>query len=134
MRLLFEEYGSEAVHFYMTAIRNNAEQCTRSVLRRYAGKTFHATDHFDDGTVVKLRIDIDPEDGSGTFDFTGTGPEVLANFNGPPAITRSAILYCLKTLSGIDIPMNAGVLAPLEIIIPEGSVLKASPDAAVSQG
>lgn len=118
----------------ISAIRNNAEQCTRSVLNQYAGQTFNAVDYFDDGTVVKLRIEIDKEDGSGLFDFTGTGPEVLANFNAPPAITRSAILYCLKCLSGIDIPMNAGVLAPLKIIIPDGSVLKASPEAAVSQG
>lgn len=117
-----------------TAIRDNAEACTRDVLRAYAGREYSATDYFDDGTVVKLKINIDAEDGSGVFDFTGTGPEVLANFNAPPAITRSAILYCLKTMSGTDIPMNAGVLAPLKIIIPEGSVLSASEDAAVSQG
>lgn len=116
------------------AIRDNAEACTRDVLKAYAGQTFHAVDRFDDGTIVKLRIDIDLHDGSGVFDFTGTGPEVLANFNAPPAITRSGILYCLKTLSGTDIPMNAGVLAPLQIIIPKGTVLHASEEAAVSQG
>jgi len=118
----------------MVAIRDNAEACTRDALKPYGGRSYTATDHFDDGTVVKLKIDVDARDGSGTFDFTGTGPEVLANFNAPPAITRSAILYCLKTISGTDIPMNAGVVAPLKIIIPESSVLSASEDAAVSQG
>lgn len=103
-------------------------------MRKLAGKSYKATDYFDDGTVVQLKIDIDPVTGSGTFDFTGTGPEVLANFNAPKAITRSGLLYCLKTISGADIPMNAGVLAPLNIIIPEGSVLSASEEAAVSQG
>ncbi|ORY25472.1 putative cytoplasm protein [Naematelia encephala] len=134
LHALFEEYGKEVVHFYMKAIRDNAEACTRDALKAYAGKSYSAVDYFDDGTVVKLKIDIDPETGSGTFDFTGTGPEVLANFNAPQAITRSGILYCLKTMSGTDIPMNAGVLAPLNIVIPEGSVLSASEEAAVSQG
>ncbi|KAK4686968.1 5-oxoprolinase (ATP-hydrolyzing), partial [Tremellales sp. Uapishka_1] len=124
---LFEEYGKDVVHFYMKA-------CTRDALRAYAGRSYSATDYFDDGTVVKLKIDIDAETGTGTFDFTGTGPEVLANFNAPQAITRSGLLYCLRTMSATDIPMNAGVLAPLNIIIPEGSVLSASEDAAVSQG
>ncbi|OCF34545.1 5-oxoprolinase (ATP-hydrolysing) [Kwoniella heveanensis BCC8398] len=133
LHALFDEYGKDVVHFYMKAIRDNAEACTRDALKPYAGKSYQAVDHFDDGTVVKLKIDVH-EDGSGTFDFTGTGPEVLANFNAPPAITRSGLLYCLRTMSGTDIPMNAGVLAPLKIIIPEGSVLSASEDAAVSQG
>ncbi|WRT67612.1 uncharacterized protein IL334_004584 [Kwoniella shivajii] len=133
LHALFEEYGKDVVHFYMKAIRNNAEACTRDALRPYAGKSYTATDYFDDGTEVKVKIDVN-EDGSATFDFTGTGPEVLANFNAPPAITRSGLLYCLRTMSGTDIPMNAGVLAPLNIIIPEASVLSASEDAAVSQG
>ncbi|WWD04682.1 hypothetical protein V865_002753 [Kwoniella europaea PYCC6329] len=133
LHALFEEYGKDVVHFYMRAIRKNAEACTRDALRPYSGKTYEATDYFDDGTVVKVKIDVN-EDGSATFDFTGTGPEVLANFNAPPAITRSGILYCLRTMSGTDIPMNAGVLAPLNIIIPEESVLSAGEDAAVSQG
>ncbi|WVF66760.1 hypothetical protein IAT40_001502 [Kwoniella sp. CBS 6097] len=133
LHALFDEYGKDVVHFYMKAIRDNAEACTRDALKPYAGKSYQAVDHFDDGTVVKLKIDVH-EDGSGTFDFTGTGPEVLANFNAPPAITRSGLLYCLRTMSGTDIPMNAGVLAPLKIIIPAGSVLSASEDAAVSQG
>jgi 5-oxoprolinase (ATP-hydrolysing) len=148
LHALFAEYGKDVVHFYMRgkllwsasgwywlpAIRDNAEACTRDALRKLAGQTYEATDYFDDGTVVKLKADIDPDTGSGTFDFTGTGPEVLANFNAPKAITRSGLLYCLKTISGADIPMNAGVLAPLNIIIPEGSVLSASEEAAVSQG
>ncbi|OWZ68378.1 hypothetical protein AYX14_01640 [Cryptococcus neoformans] len=133
LHALFDEYGKDVVHFYMKAIRDNAEACTREALKPYAGRTFRATDYFDDGTVVKLKIDID-DNGTGTFDFTGTGPEVLANFNAPEAITRSGLLYCLRTMSGTDIPMNAGVLAPLNIIIPQGSVLSASEDAAVSQG
>jgi 5-oxoprolinase (ATP-hydrolysing) len=148
LHALFDEYGRDVVHFYMkgerkkyrritvannVAIRDNAEACTRDALRPYAGKTYQAVDHFDDGTEVRLKISIN-DDGSGIFDFTGTGPEALANFNAPPAISRSAILYCLKTMANADIPMNAGVLAPLTIIIPEGTVLSASEDAAVSQG
>ncbi|KAL7421442.1 hypothetical protein Q5752_004328 [Cryptotrichosporon argae] len=133
LHALFDEYGKDVVTFYMGAIRANAEACTRAALKPYAGRSYAATDYFDDGTVVKLKIDIE-HDGSAVFDFTGTGPEVLSNFNAPPAITRSGILYCLRTMSGTEIPMNAGVLAPLKIVIPEGTVLSASKDAAVSQG
>ena len=147
LHALFDEYGKDVVHFYMkgkrsdrqwryqltVAIRDNAEACTRDALRPHAGKVYQATDYFDEGTVVKLKVTV-KEDGSGVFDFTGTGPEVLSNFNAPEAVTRSGILYCLRTMSQTDIPMNAGVLAPLEVIIPSGSVLSASKNAAVSNG
>lgn len=61
--------------------------------------------------------------GEAVFDFEGTGPEVLTSCNTPKAVTMSAIIYCLRCLVGRDIPLNQGCLAPIQIKIPEGSIL-----------
>ncbi|XP_071437997.1 5-oxoprolinase isoform X1 [Pithys albifrons albifrons] len=75
-----------------------------------------------------------PPQGSAVFDFGGTGPEVLGNCNAPRAITLSALIYCLRCLVGHDIPLNQGCLAPVQVLIPGGSILDPSPEAAVVGG
>lgn len=84
----------------------------------------------DDGTPIALKIDIDGETGSAVFDFTGTGPQVYGNTNAPKAITHSAIIYCLRSLVGSDIPLNQGCLNPVTVRIPDSSIL--SPDLTAS--
>ena len=88
----------------------------------------------DDGTPIQLQLTIDRVQRSAVFDFTGTGIEVLGNTNAPKSITKSAILYCLRSLIGEDIPLNSGCLVPLSIIIPENSILSPSKEAAVVGG
>jgi 5-oxoprolinase (ATP-hydrolysing) len=88
----------------------------------------------DDGTPIELRLTIDREERSAIFDFTGTGPEVLGNTNTPRSITRSAILYCLRSMIGKDMPLNSGCLVPITIIIPDHTILSPSPEAAVVGG
>lgn len=67
----------------------------------------HAEDFMDDGTRIQLAITIDRRDGSATFDFHGTGPELFGNLNAPPAVTASAVIYCLRCLiPDVDIPLN----------------------------
>jgi 5-oxoprolinase (ATP-hydrolysing) len=68
------------------------------------------------------------------FDFTGTGPESLSNLNAPESVTRSALIYSLRTLIGTDMPLNAGVLAPIKLVIPPSSFISPSLDAAVCAG
>lgn len=72
----------------------------------------------DDGTPLCLKLTIDRERKEATFDFTGTGPEVIGNTNAPRSITRSAVLYCLRSLLGKEIPLNSGCLVPIKFIIP----------------
>jgi len=72
----------------------------------------------DDGTPLELKLTIDRTNRSAIFDFSGTGCEVLGNTNAPKSITRSAILYCLRSLIGQEIPLNSGCLVPLIINIP----------------
>lgn len=116
----------------MAAIRTNAELAVRNFLKTRVG-TLEAEDYLDDGTIIRLHANI-REDGSATFDFTGTSPESLSNLNAPESVTRSALIYSLRTLIGTDMPLNSGVLAPITFIIPPNSILSPSGDAAVCAG
>lgn len=135
---LIAEYGLPEVHAYMYAIQSTAETAVRNLLRelypQHGGRPLEAVDYMDDGTPITLKVDIDPETGSATFDFEGTGPEVLGNTNAPIAIVNSAIIYCLRCMIKSDIPLNQGCLSPIDIKVPPGSILSPSPTAAVVGG
>jgi 5-oxoprolinase (ATP-hydrolysing) len=83
---------------------------------------------------LPLALTIDRRDGSATLDFEGTGTEIWGNCNAPKAVTKSAILYCLRCLIKKDLPLNYGCLIPITIIVPKGSLLDPSPEAAVVGG
>ena len=140
IRLLQElvgEYGLKTVEAYMEFIQKNAELAVRDMLKTFAskhGRKVHSIDHMDDGSPIELTITIDPSSGGAVFDFTGTGPQVLANHNAPPAVTYSAVIYSLRSLVAQDIPLNQGCLAPIEFIIPQFSLLNPSSDAGVVGG
>ncbi|KIV78692.1 hypothetical protein PV11_06315 [Exophiala sideris] len=135
---LIDEYSLPTVHFYMDAIKSNAEVAVRDFLKKVGresnGKPLCFSDFMDDGTEIRLKITIDPDTGSADFDFTGTGRETFNCLNAPPAITHSAIIYCLRVLINVDIPLNQGCLEPIKVIIPEGSLLSPSGYAAVCAG
>ena len=135
---LVEEWGLETVQTYMTHIRENAELSVRNLLRRVAAiqnaTELHAIDYMDDGSPIELHITIDPQTGSAVFDFNGTGPEVCANHNCPTSVAYSAIIYALRCMVSEDIPLNQGCLAPIDVRIPQGSLLSPSDTAAVVGG
>ncbi|KAK9459642.1 Hydantoinase B/oxoprolinase-domain-containing protein [Lipomyces oligophaga] len=135
---LIGEYGESVVQFYMTAIQQNAELSVRNLLKkisaRFDGKLLRAVDYMDDGSPIHLTIDINAENGTAVFDFTGTGPEMYGNMNAPEAVTYSAIIYCLRCLITEDIPLNQGCLRPVDVIIPKDSFLSPSASAAVVGG
>ncbi|MCK5679892.1 hydantoinase B/oxoprolinase family protein, partial [bacterium] len=93
-----------------------------------------AEDLMDDGTKIVLKLTIDCEKGSGEFDFFGTGLQVWGNTNAPLAVTKSAILYALRCLIKEELPLNHGVLVPIEIKVEPGSLLDPDPEAAVVGG
>jgi 5-oxoprolinase (ATP-hydrolysing) len=134
---LIHEHGLHRVEAYMRFIQKNAEIAVRKMLKNFAtthGTTAHAIDYMDDGSPIELTITIDPETGSATFDFTGTGPQVLGNHNAPPAVTYSAVIYSLRSMVAESIPLNQGCLAPIKFVIPEYCLLNPSSDAAVVGG
>jgi len=149
MQELVEEYSLGVVQAYMGHIQACAEQAVRSMLRDFSLErglgevgSVTAEDFLDDGTPIRLKITIDRSGADGptnttsaTFDFTGTGPEIYGNLNAPPAVTASAVIYCLRCLlKTSDIPLNQGCLAPVNIIIPKNTVLNPSNNAAVVGG
>ena len=121
---------------YMGHVQDNAELAVRDMLREAAERlasrfgtvpgdpskvALAAEDKMDDGSVVRLTLTLDRTEGGAVFDFTGTGGEVLGNWNAPPAVTCAAVIYCVRCLVNQEIPLNQGCLKPIEIIIPEGS-------------
>lgn len=135
---LVEEWGLKTVQSYMVHIRDNAELAVRNLLKEVAkrpeGKELWAKDYMDDGSPIELKVTINDKEGSAVFDFEGTGPEVNANHNCPKSVVYSAIIYCLRAMIDQDIPLNSGCLIPVEVKIPEGSLLDPSDDAAVVGG
>ncbi|XP_023214454.1 5-oxoprolinase-like, partial [Centruroides sculpturatus] len=122
--------------------QNNAEIAVRNMLKEIGNKVSFsdnyvnlcAEDYMDDGTMIKLQIQIDKNQGTAIFDFNDTGYEVYGNCNAPKAVTLSAIIYCLRCMVGYDVPLNQGCLAPVKVIIPKGSILSPSQDAAIVGG
>ncbi|XP_062859373.1 5-oxoprolinase [Trichomycterus rosablanca] len=139
---LIDVYGLEVVQAYMGYIQSNAELAVRDMLKEFAKRRREqsglleatAEDQMDDGTPIKLKVKIDEQEGSAVFDFSGTGPEVWGNCNAPRSITLSALIYCLRCMVGQSIPLNQGCLTPIKVIIPPGSILQPSQDAAVVGG
>ncbi|KZP10986.1 Hydantoinase B/oxoprolinase [Athelia psychrophila] len=134
---LVHDYTLPTVQQYMYHIRSNAEAAVRTLLRGVAarvGSVLEAVDWLDDGSPIALKVIIDEKAGSATLDFTGTGPEVRGNLNAPISVVHSAVIYCMRSMLEEDIPLNAGCLVPLEIIIPPKSLLSPSRTAAVCGG
>ncbi|KAI9769496.1 MAG: hypothetical protein M1840_003973 [Geoglossum simile] len=135
---LVADYGVDVVQNYMRAIQLNAELSVRNLLRevsgRFEGRALEAVDYMDDGSPICLKVTIDKEKGEAIFDFEGTGREVYGNTNAPPAVTFSAIIYCLRCLISSDIPLNQGCLTPITVRIPPNSFLSPSDSAAVVGG
>lgn len=141
---LIEQYGLETVQAYMNYVQMNAEGAVREMLksvgRRISSEsnenfvTIEEEDYMDDGSVIHLKLSIDSNKGEAIFDFGGTSAEVYGNWNAPEAVTAAAVIYCIRCLVDVDIPLNQGCLAPVKIHIPEGSFLSPSDSAAVVGG
>ncbi|CAD5226711.1 unnamed protein product [Bursaphelenchus xylophilus] len=139
---LVQSYSLEVVQAYMGHIKRNAETAVRTLLKDTAVKTLKengrptllAEDFMDDGTRIALAVHIDQDTGDATFDFTGTGLQVYSSCNTPPAVRMAAIIYCLRCLIGKDIPLNQGCLEPIQIVVPDGTIISPSEDAAVVGG
>ncbi len=130
-------YTDEVVTAYMKHIQDVSAKAIRqkliSLAKRQSGY-LHAHDHMDDGSVIDLKLMLDPESGSAIFDFTGSADQVLSNQNAPLSITFSAVIYALRCLIDEELPLNGGFLQPVEIRLRKGSILNPDRDAAVVGG
>ncbi|BAZ48597.1 hydantoinase B/oxoprolinase [Nostoc sp. NIES-4103] len=129
---MVNQYGLETVQAYMQFVQDNAEESVRRAI--YVLKDGSFIYQMDSGAKIQVQVIIDRDKRSATIDFTGTSGQLNSNFNAPKAVTQAAVLYVFRTLVDDSIPLNAGCLKPLEIIIPEGCMLNPTYPAAVVAG
>ena len=129
---MIETHGAATVARYMGFVQDNAEASVRRAIGRLTDGEARAP--MDGGGEIVVRVSVDALAGSATLDFTGTSPQLASNFNAPSAIVDAAALYVFRTLIDDDIPLNAGCLKPLRIILPPHSMLSPELPAAVVAG
>jgi 5-oxoprolinase (ATP-hydrolysing) len=132
LRRIARDYGREVVDAYMARVMANAEEAVRALIGRLHDGRFDYA--MDNGAHISVAVTIDQVARAATIDFTGTSAQLPDNFNAPYSIARAAALYVVRTLVDDAIPMNDGCLAPITLIVPEGSMLRPHPPAAVVAG
>ena len=129
---MVDHFSLATVQAYMGHVQDNAEESVRRVIDGLDDGSFEYA--LDEGGVIRVAITIDKAKRRARVDFTGTSAQRASNFNAPSAVCRAAVLYVFRTLVDDQIPMNEGCLKPLDLIIPEGSMLKPRYPAAVVAG
>lgn len=132
LRRMVAHFGLDVVTAYMGHVQDNAEECVRRVIGVLRDGEFAY--EMDNGAVIRVKITIDADRRGASIDFTGSSPQLESNFNAPAAVVYAAVLYVFRTLVDDDIPLNAGCLKPLKVVIPEGSMLNPRPPAATVAG
>ncbi|MDJ0601342.1 MAG: hydantoinase B/oxoprolinase family protein [Crocosphaera sp.] len=132
LQKMVSQYGLEMVQAYMKFVQDNAEECVRKAIDVLTDGEFSY--RMDQGAVITVKVTIDRKNRRATIDFTGTSEQLNSNFNAPKAVTQAAVLYVFRTLVNDNIPLNAGCLKPLHLIIPERSMLNPQYPAAVVAG
>ncbi|HVP83938.1 MAG TPA: hydantoinase B/oxoprolinase family protein [Rhizomicrobium sp.] len=126
------QYGRDVVTAYMRHVQDNAEESVRRVIGALKDGSFQMP--MDGGAQICVKVSVDRTARSAKIDFTGTSAQAPNNFNAPGSVTKAAVLYVFRCLVEGDIPMNAGCLKPLEIVVPEGSLLNPKLPGAVAAG
>ena len=129
---MVQHFGLDVVRAYMAHVQDNAEASVRRVIGALKDGAFELP--LDNGAVIRARIAVDRARQSATIDFGGTSAQQPNNFNAPHAVTMAAVLYVFRTLVDDEIPMNAGCLKPIDVVVPEGSMLNPRYPAAVVAG
>ena len=132
LRKMVQQFSLPVVQAYMKHVQDNAAESVRRVIDRLHDSKFSY--EMDQGTVIRVKITVDKKKREATVDFTGTSPQQPTNFNAPEPVTRAAVLYVFRVMVDDDIPMNAGCLRPINIVIPEGTMLTPEYPAAVVAG
>jgi len=137
---LVERYGIEKLRTLGRQLLDYSERLVRAELRKLPAGDFNAEDFLDsDGVTtaplrIAVRLHIDPAAAALHIDFHGTSPQVAGSVNAVRAITLSACFYVLRCLLGDDAPATAGILRPLTLTAPEGTLVAALPPSAVAGG
>ena len=132
LRRMVAQHGLDVIRAYMGHIQENAAESVRNVIARLSDGEFGY--ELDNGAMIRVKVTVDRRARTATIDFTGTSPQLGDNFNAPSGVAMAAVLYVFRTLVDKDIPLNAGCLQPLTVIIPPGTMLSPRYPAAVAAG
>lgn len=125
-------YGLATVSRYMEFVRQNAAEAVRAVTGRLTAGRYEYK--MDCGATINVSLQPRPEEGRLTVNFTGSSEQLSNNYNAPYAVVKAAVLYVFRVLAGGDIPLNSGCLEPIDIIMPDGSMMNPGENAAVVAG
>ncbi|WP_319760244.1 hydantoinase B/oxoprolinase family protein [Maridesulfovibrio sp.] len=135
---LIDKYSLEKVDFYAASLNDYAESITRATIRDIPDGIYKFTDYMDGDGVdcenVPISVTMEIKDDSASLDFTRSGDQVSGSVNAVRSITLSAVLYVFRSLIKGDVPTNAGILRPIEVLTRKGSILDANFPAAVAGG
>ena len=134
---MVNQFGLDVVQAYMGHVQDNAEECVRRAITtlRDADYTYHMDPDFDGvARQIRVKVSADQADRSATIDFTGTTAQLATNYNAPEPVTMAAVLYVFRLLVDDDIPMNDGVMKPLKVVLPRGTMLSPEYPAAIIAG
>ena len=134
LRRMVDQFGLDVVQAYMRHVQDNAEESVRRAIERLGTTQRSFTLPLDNGAQIQVAVSMDAKARTAVIDFTGTSAQQTNNFNAPRAVCMAAVLYVFRTLVEDDIPLNAGCLKPIQVIIPEGSMLNPRPPASVVAG
>lgn len=129
---MVDHFGLDVVHGYMDHVRANAAEAVRRVIGSLRDGSYRY--ELDNGAVIQVAVRVDPDERTATIDFTGTSDQLSDNFNAPSSVAMAAVLYVFRSLVADDIPLNAGCLEPIDVVIPPGSMLAPEYPAAVVAG
>src|SRR5215469_7420301 len=132
LRRMVGQFGLDVVRAYMAHVQENAAEAVREVITALRDGEFSY--EMDNGARIRVRVTVDHRRRTATIDFTGTSAQLADNFNAPSSVAMAAVLYVFRTLVAKEIPLNAGCLQPLNVIIPPGTMLSPSYPAAVAAG
>ena len=132
LRAMVSHFGLDVVRAYMRHVQDNAAESVRAVITALRDGEF--TYELDSGARIKVKVTVDHGQRAATIDFTGTSPQQPGNFNAPSSVAMAAVLYVFRTLVAKDIPLNSGCLEPLNVIIPDKTLLSPEYPAAVAAG
>ena len=136
LRRMVQQFGLDVVQAYMRHVQDNAEESVRRAITRLAArlKSGRFTLPLDNGAQIQVAVSLDGAARSARIDFSSTSPQQINNFNAPTAVCMAAVLYVFRMLVDDDIPLNAGCLKPIEVVIPDGCMLRPHPPASVVAG
>jgi 5-oxoprolinase (ATP-hydrolysing) len=132
LRRMVGQSGLDVVRAYMAHVQENAAEAVREVITALRDGEFSY--EMDNGARIQVRVTVDHDSRTATIDFTGTSAQLADNFNAPSSVAMAAVLYVFRTLVAKEIPLNAGCLQPLNVIIPPGTMLSPRYPAAVAAG